>query len=164
MTVSGPAGRQIELFAYSQPSTTYRVVRTGTLSSSGTISFTVRPPTNTRLYAQIVGCDTDDVRFSRVLNVRTTLSLNVVRNGTRDYTFSGDSLPARPGGLIVSLYRFNEAGGQVLTAQARARTDNGDWVIRRVFTGTGRFDFQVRTGQDLQNAPGQSNIRSLLVF
>ena len=164
VTVSGPAGRQIELFAYSQPSTTYRVVRTGTLGSNGTISFTVRPPTNTRLYAQIVGCDTDDVRFSRVLNVRTTLSLFVARNGKQDYTFSGDSLPARPGGLIVSLYRFTSSGSRVLTAQARANSSTGDWVIRRVFTGTGRFDFQVRTGQDLQNAPGASNIRSLLIF
>ena len=87
-----------------------------------------------------------------------------MRNGVRDYTFTGDSLPARPGGLIVSLYRVTDNGRQVLTAQTRADARTGDWRIDRRFTGTGRFGFVVRTGQDLQNAPGTSNVRSLLVF
>jgi hypothetical protein len=99
-----------------------------------------------------------------VINVRTTLTLDVVRNGTRDYTFSGDSLPARRGGLIVSLYRVTSSGSQVLTAQTRADATTGRYRIDRRFSGSGRFGFVVRTGQDLQNAPGASNVRSLLVY
>ena len=52
----------------------------------------------------------------------------------------------------------------MLTAQTRANASNGDWRIDRRFTGSGRFGFVVRTGQDLQNAPGTSNVRSLLVY
>ena len=110
------------------------------------------------------GCTTDAARFSVVLNVRTQLSLNVVRNGKQFYTFSGRALPARTGGLIVSLYRVTNDGRQILTSQTRASAATGQYVINRRFTGTGRFGFVVRTGQDLQNAPGASNVRSLLVF
>lgn len=165
VTVNAPANSQIQLFAYSQPSTTYRVVRQATIDNTGTpAQFRITPPTNTRLYAQIVGCTTNPTTASKVLNVRTTLSLNVTRTGVRAYRFFGDSLPARPGGLIVSLYRVTDSGQQILTAQTRASASTGDWVINRVFTGTGRFGFVVRTGQDLQNAPGASNVRSLLIF
>ena len=159
--VRAASGTTVDLFAYSRPSTTFTKVRSGTVGADGLAVFSVRPPTNTRLYAQQSGCEQGE---SVVLNVRTALSLQVVRNGVRDYTFSGDSLPARAGGLIVSLYRVTADGRSVLTSQARADSRTGDWSVRRVFTGTGRFDFVVRTGQDLQNAPGSSNVRSLLVF
>jgi hypothetical protein len=66
-------------------------------------------------------------------------------------------------------------GQQILTSQTRAYANAGQpgydasrpagsYSIRRTFTGSGRFGFVVRTGQDLQNAPGSSNVRSLLVF
>jgi hypothetical protein len=176
VTVTGTPGSTVELFAYSQPSRTYRAVRTATLPADGSaVRFAIVPPTNTRLYAQTVRCSTDHVLFSQVLNVRTQLSLDVVRNGTQDYTFSGRALPARPKGLVVSLYRVTDTGRQILTAQTRANAKPGQagydstrpagsYTINRVFTGTGRFGFVVRTGQDLQNAPGSSNIRSLLIF
>lgn len=158
--VRGGSGTQVDLLAYSRPSTEYTVVRSGLIGNDGTASFSVRPPTNTRLLARQAGCADGP---SVVLNVQTALSLQVVRNGARDYTFRGDSLPARPGGLIVSLYRITADGSSVLTAQTRASASTGDWTLRRVFTGSGRFGFVVRTGQDLQNAPGSSNVRSLLV-
>lgn len=161
VTVRATPGSVVRLFAYSRPSTSFRAVREATLGSGGSTSFEVKPPTNTRLYAQQVGCDPSD---SAVLNVRTQLSLNVVRNGTRSYTFSGRALPARPRGLIVSLYRVTDGGQQVLTSQVRANASTGAYSINRVFTGSGRFGFVVRTGQDLQNAPGSSNVRSLLVY
>jgi hypothetical protein len=163
--VNAPANSEIELLAYSQPSTTYRVVRRALINASGDpAQFRVVPPTNTRMFARIVGCTTDPVTFSKVLNVRTQLSLNVTRLGTQTYRFFGDSLPARPGGLIISLYRVTDTGRQVLTAQTRAGAQDGEWSLTRRFTGTGRFGFVVRTGQDLQNAPGSSNVRSLLIF
>jgi hypothetical protein len=170
--VTGAPNTIIDLFAYSRPSTTYRVVRSGDVGSDGVAEYRVTPPTNTRLYAQQRGCAPGP---SVVLNVRTQISLNVVRNAVRTYTFSGSAIPARPNGLIVSLYRVTNDGRQILAAQTRAnanvgqpgydaRRPAGSYSIRRVFTGTGRFGFVVRTGQDLQNAPGSSNVRSLLVF
>ena len=155
----------VDLYAYTQPSRTFRIVRSAEVNSTGVVSdIRIVPPANTRLYAQQRGCPVDAARSSVVVNVRTALSLQVTRTGPRAYTFSGDSLPARPGGLIVSLYRVTPSGGQVLTAQTRADAANGQWRIDRRFTGSGRFGFVVRTGQDLQNAPGVSNVRSVLVF
>jgi hypothetical protein len=159
--VQGSAGGTVDLFAYTRPSTTFRLVRTAVTAADGTATFTIRPPANTRLYAQARGCPPSE---QVVQNVRTTLSFAVTRNGTRSYTFTGDSLPARSGGLIVSLYRRGSDGREVLTAQTRANAFNGEWSFVRRFTGGGRFEFLVRTGQDLQNAPGVSNVRSLLVY
>ena len=164
VTITASPGSTVELLAYTRPASTYAVVRVLAVGPSGEVSTTVRPPANTRLYARQVGCTSNPALLSRVLNVRTTLTLTAKRNGPRDYTFSGDSLPARAGGLVVSLYRTTADGSQVLTAQTRANATTGDWSIRRVFTGSGRFGFQVRTGQDLQNAPGASNVRSTLVY
>jgi adhesin/invasin len=161
VTVTAKAGSTVDLFAYTRPSTTFTVVRTGVVGSGGTITWAVRPPRNTRLYAQQRGCTAGS---SVVVGVRTTLSLAAVRNGTRNYTFYGDSLPARPGGLIVSLYRIDADGSEVLTAQARASATTGEWSLTRQFMGTGRFGFILRTGLDLQNAPGASHVRPTLVY
>ena len=163
VAISGTRGSTVDLYAYTRPSTQFRLVRTVTIPT-GTAPdpmVSLRPPGNTRLYAQQRGCPAGP---QKVINVRTALSLFAQRDGVRTYTFSGDSLPARPGGLIVSLYRLAADGRQVLTAQARASATDGRWRLVRVFTGSGRFGFVVRTGQDLQNAPGRSNVRTLLVF
>ena len=161
VTVTATRGSTVDLFAYTRPTTTYAVVRTGVVTGNGTISWGIRPPRNTRLYAQQRGCAAGN---QVVQGVRTTLSLNAVRNGTRSYTFFGDSLPARPGGLIVTLYRINADGSQVIAAQVRANAANGEWSLTRQFTGSGRFTFQVRAGQDLQNAPGASRTRPTIVY
>ncbi len=162
VTIVGARGSTVDLYAYTRPSTTYRVVRTVTIptGTQPAPQVSLVPPANTRLYAQQRGCDAGP---SRVLNVRTALTLQAQRTGTRRYVFSGDSLPARTGGLVVSLYRIESSGRRVLTAQSRADAASGEWRVDRTFTGSGRFGFQVRTGQDLQNAPGASNVRSTLV-
>ena len=168
VTVRGAPGAAVDLLAYTRPSTEYRVVRSATTDASGLAGFTVRPPANTRLVARrherCSGPPIDETNASVVLNVRTALTITAERNGTRDVTFAGDSLPARPGGLIVSLYRITDDGRQVLTSQARAGATDGQWSVRRRFTGSGRFGFVARTGQDLQNAPGASNVRSTLIY
>lgn len=168
VTVREVPNTLVDLFAYTRPSTEFRLVRSGLTDADGLATFTVRPPANTRLMAAQREEDCTQPAFgtepSVVLNVRTALTLTAARNGVRDYTFAGDSLPARPGGLIVSLYRMTDSGRQVLTSQARADAQNGEWSIDRTFTGTGRFGFVVRTGQDLQNAPGASSTRSTLLY
>jgi hypothetical protein len=162
-TVHVQAGAQqgVELWAYTRPSTAYRQVRTGRTDAAGEATFTVLPAANTRLYAVASGCAPGP---SAVLGVRTALSIDATRVGRLTYVFSGDSTPARPGGLVVSLYRVTAEGRQVLTAQTRADGQTGQWSIRRVFSGTGTFGFVVRTGADLQNAPGTSRVRRTLVY
>lgn len=161
VTVRAAGGSIVDLIAYTRPSTQFRLVRTGTVRTDGTVRFVLRPPANTRLYAVRRGCGrSPDV----VQNVATALTLAVERLGPRQYLFSGDSLPARPGGLVVSLYRITSDGREVLSGQARADAADGTWQLLRTFSGAGRFGFVTRTGQDLQNAPGRSNVRSVLVF
>lgn len=150
---SGP-GQVVRLLAYSRPSTTYRVVREGTTGSDGRVAFTLRPLTNTRLYASEQDCQAS---ASQVVQVRSALSLDSTRVGVRDVVFRGRAVPVRTGQL-VSLYRVTQAGRQVLTAQARVQ-GSGAWSLRRVFSGTGRFGFVARTGGDMVNAAGTSPVR-----
>jgi hypothetical protein len=159
VTVGAASGTAVELLAYSRPSTTYKVVRSGTTSGDGTASFVVKPGTDTRLYARQVGCADGG---SVVLNVRPLLTLTAKRNGTRDYTFSGRAIPARAGGFVVALYRVTPDGREVLTAHARTSA-TGTYSIRRTFSGSGRFGFLIRTSKDVQNAAGASSVRSTLV-
>ncbi|MCU1691914.1 MAG: hypothetical protein JWM64_1005 [Frankiales bacterium] len=164
VVVSGRPGAEVELYGYSRPSTTYTLLRPAAeLAEDGTTSFDVRPPSNTRLYAQVLGCTTDPVSMSRVLTVATQLSFTATRTGPRRLVFRGAALPVRAGGLVVSLYRVAADGSQVLTAQTRASATDGSFTVDRTFTGGGRFGFVVRTGTDLQNAAGSSGVRSLLV-
>lgn len=168
LTVHDRADSLVDVYAYTRPSTAYRLVRSLTTGADGTARTTLRPPANTRLRAvpRVEDC-TEPVFGSAppvVLSVRTALTLTTRRTGTCEYAFAGDSLPARDGGLVVSLHRVTTTGSQVLTAQARASATTGEWRLTRTFTGSGRFGFVVRTGQDLQNAAGTSAVRPTLVF
>lgn len=157
VTVRSTPGRLVRLYAYSRPSTTFRVVRSATATAT-TTAFRVVPLSNTRLYAQEEGCTRSP---STVLSVRSALTLGARRLGPRSYVFEGGTLPRRPGQL-VSLYRQTERG-EVLLAQAR--TDSaGRYAVARRFTGSGRLDLVVRTGSDLVNAGGSSRVRPTLVY
>ena len=165
MTVRTAPGSTVDLYAYSRPNTTFGVVRTAEVGDDGIARFAVRPGGNTRLYAQQRGCSADVQRDSVVLLVRPLLGLTSVnRVATRSYSFSGTSLPARAGGLLINLYRVNADGSQVLTAQTRASAVNGSWRFDRRFTGSGRFGFMVRSTPDIMNPAGQSNTRSVLIY
>jgi hypothetical protein len=160
VTVHAPPNSVVDLFAYSRPSTTFTVARTATVGSTGVVTWTVAPLTNTRLYAATHGGAPTP---QTVLNVATALSLSAAKTGTRTYVFSGRSIPARTGGLIVSLYRSADGVHQILTAQTRADAKTGNWSLTRAFSGVGQFSFVVRTGTDLQNAAGTSNARSVRI-
>jgi hypothetical protein len=67
--VRSQPGEVVALRAYTLPSRTYRVVRTGS-STSGLPCWTVRPGADTRLYASVVGGPTSRSSASRVLDVR----------------------------------------------------------------------------------------------
>lgn len=157
VTVVSTSGRTVELYAYSRPSTTFRVVRTAVANGSQTV-FRVFPATNTRLYAQEVGCRAST---SVVISVRSAVGISAVRNGTRLYTFTGPTNPRRPG-QVVSLFR-RTPNGDVLTAQARTGSD-GRYTIQRRFTGSGLFDFYTRTSSDITNLQGNSLVRRTLIY
>ena len=156
VTVRASADRPVRLLAYSRPSTTYRVVREGLTGPDGTVTFTVRPLTNTRLFAEEPGCPASP---TQVLQVRSALTLGAARAGVRTVDFRGRVIPARPGQL-VSLYRVEGNGRQVLTGQTRV-DGRGVWTLRRVFSGTGRFGFVARTGSDIVNLGGTSPVRTV---
>ncbi|MCW2667171.1 MAG: hypothetical protein JWN57_2133, partial [Frankiales bacterium] len=153
VTVTGAPATVVDLYAYTRPSTAYRVVRTARVGPGGSATFRIVPNSNTRLYAQQRNCPAGP---SVVLNVRTSLSVQGIRQSPMLYRFSGESRPARAKGLLVNLYRVGADGREVLSGQTRAGAD-GRWSLLRRFSGTGRFGFLVRTGQDLQNAAGQSS-------
>ncbi|MEO6204723.1 MAG: hypothetical protein ABIO67_04980, partial [Mycobacteriales bacterium] len=178
VTVSGArANASLELQGYSQDhfgTVTFAndptpVDRTATADSSGTFTFNdLRPASNTRLRARQVNCTYNG--NSDVINVRAQETLEVKRTGPLSYTFSGKSIPARPGGLIISLYRITgnacAAGveprncpGETFIGQSRASSSTGQYSIDIAFKAgdrNTRDDFVVKTGQDAQNAPGRS--------
>jgi hypothetical protein len=128
-------------------------------------TYSLRPTTNTRLdvaFGFRTGCLYADGFLwgpPAVIDVAPRLTLTAFRNGPRDYTFSGTA--TRPD-QVLSLYRVNANGSEVLTSQARA-TDAQTWSLRRVFLGSGRFGFVLRTGRDMANAPGASNVRNTVI-
>jgi len=78
----------------------------------------------------------------------------------------------------VSLYRIvgapcgadvepRNCPGEVFLSQARADATTGRYAIPYRFSAADshvRDEFVVKTGQDAQNAPGRSNVRSLLIY
>ena len=157
--VRAASGSTVNLFAYSRPSTTFTRVRVGTVGADGIAVFKVGPATNTRLYAEQHGCASGP---STVVTVAPQLTLHWVRNGPRDYTFSGRTVPARAGGFVLALHRIDPDGKAPVRAHVRADA-NGVFRVRVVFSGTGRFGFDVRTGKDIQNDAGRSAVRSVLI-
>lgn len=158
VTVFAPSNSVVELQAYSRPSTQFRQARRGAVpDGASSISFDVTPGTNTRLFAQCVG-QTKSASAQKVISVRTALSLSVVRNGRRDYTFQGRLLPRRAN-QTVTLFRVESNGRRIITKQLRSDS-SGTYRFRRVFTGSGTFGFLSRTGQNLTNNFGESDTRS----
>ncbi len=154
VTLTGPANADVILEAYSRPNTTYRVVRTGTLSSLGTLTFdNLVPSGNTRLRARVVN---GQFRESAVILVRSRVSARAERLAPRTYRFTGRVLPARTNQMVF-IYR-----GNVLATVARVRAD-GIYVVDRRFLGTGTFNFTARTGTDITNVGGVSPVVRLTI-
>lgn len=150
--------------------------RTGTADGAGVVSFSdLRPASNTRVRARPRGCA--GYSGSAVINVRAQETLAVTRTASRSYVITGNSIPARPGGLIIGLYRINGADcaadtpssrctTETLIGQGRASATTGQYRIAVTLPAAdlGRtVRLVVKTGQDAQNAPGRSNVRSLVV-
>jgi hypothetical protein len=181
--VHGAPNQAVQLFAYSRPSTTYGMVRSGTTNANGDISWTITPGGNTRLYAHYASGGASSDSPSTVLTVHTSLSLSAYRDGARKYHFQGTNLPRRAGQLIT-LYRYatgpnldqycvpaaeSDTGPQassscraIIVSQAKTGPNN-TWRIDRSFTKNGRFYFVVRTSENINNGRGHSNQRLTVI-
>ncbi|MCW2665877.1 MAG: hypothetical protein JWN57_839, partial [Frankiales bacterium] len=153
VTTTSAPGAAVELWAYSRPGTTYRLVRRGTADRAGRAVFQVGPGGNTRLFARAVSGSRSVDSPSVVLQVRTAVSLRVSSAGPRALRFTGSTLPRRPGQL-VTVYRLAD-GARVRTAVARV-TGNGTWSVLRAFGTGGGLRFVAGTSTDLTNGGGTS--------
>jgi hypothetical protein len=130
-----------------------------------TNAWALAPTTNTRYsgrfdYQTTCGLYGHGVLPGHTIDVAPRLTLTAVRDAPRLYTFSG---VATTPGLVLNLYRVSADGSRVLTSQARV-TDAQRWSVTRRFSGSGRFGFVVRSGRNMANAPGVSNVRPTLIY
>ncbi len=149
-TLTGAAepGQQVELWAYSRPSTQFRLVRTTTAEAgTGRYVFSVTPPTDTRLRVRVRGMDSPSV----VVGVRSVVRLAVTRLAPRVYRFSGTVFPRRAG------QPFAVYLGSTLVSRTVVGSD-GRWTVDRRFLGTGTFDVTARTRSDGINRAATSNV------
>jgi hypothetical protein len=151
VVVHGTAGQAVQLLAYSRPSTTYIVVRNGTIGSNGTTTFSVGPRTNTRLFAKTASGSST----SAVISVRPAESLFGTTSG-KVGSFHGGIVPGH-GGVTVRLFTVKN-GVRSASPVGTAVTDaNGHWTYSRTFAATGYVTFISQTLSDLTNLSGQSN-------
>jgi hypothetical protein len=157
VTVTGAANQGIELVCYSRPSTTYNVVRSATIDAAGdAVTFSnLAIGRNTRCYARYTTNNTQGQSDSGVINARTVISLSAVRTGVRTYTFQGRNLP-RASGQLITLYRVDNNGNEIRTSNL-VTDSSGIYRVSRQFTGSGTFQFKVRTSTTLNNTAGVSN-------
>ncbi|MCW2669021.1 MAG: hypothetical protein JWO27_918, partial [Frankiales bacterium] len=151
VVVHGTAGDAVQLLAYSRPSTTYGVVRNGTIGSNGTVTFQVGPRTNTRLFAKTAGGSST----SAVISVRPAESLFGTATG-KVGSFHGGIVPGHSG-VTVRLFTVKN-GVRSSSPVGTAVTDaNGKWTFSRTFAATGPVTFISQTLSDLTSLAGQSN-------
>lgn len=151
-------GSVVALSGYTRPSTEHRELARGTTDANGQARIPLRLQGSTRLSASGGGCVFGGEQTVIVVRARLG-SLAAQRRGPRDYTFS--TFYAGPAGKIGSLYRVLPDGREVLTAQTRL---GGEWVVlRRVFTGSGRFGFVLRTGDDITSLGASTGVRDTVV-
>lgn len=131
-----------------------------------TASFTVRLGESHRFRVRVtrddgVACAGGPGQEAELLvPVRAAVSLAAVRNAPRDYTFSGRVLP---GYGTVALYRVEQSGRRVLTAEAAVV--GGTWRVDRRFLGAGRFGFVAvaSPGSTGRYSGGESRVRPTVV-
>jgi hypothetical protein len=154
-------GSSVRLQGYTRPAGTppqERVLATATTDENSVARITLPIQGSTRLYAVAEHCVF--ASQAQVVVVRARLGgLHAHRNGPRDYSFS--AFYAGPAGKIGNLYRVLPDGREVLTSQTRLA---GEWIsIRRVFTGSGRFGFVLRAGDDINSLGASTNIRDTVI-
>ncbi|MFN2536968.1 MAG: hypothetical protein ABR549_02305, partial [Mycobacteriales bacterium] len=102
---------------------------------NGTYSFTIYPPSNTRVYAKSEGAKDST---STTVNVRFVVSMKVTRVGVRTYRFEGAVGPGASG-VPINVYRASSDG--TLKVGTASTASNGSWSLVHQFSSPGRFTF-----------------------
>jgi hypothetical protein len=141
-TVSKVTGRTkpkalVDVYGYTQPSTTYRKLARVRADSTGLFTYTVRLHADTRLYARAAV-----LHRSRTIvqDVRSTLGLTATKVGSDRYLFTGRVSPYRNHQLVTLYYRI--PGGQLVLATARTDS-NGRYRIDRSLLAYGQHYYSV---------------------
>ncbi|MCA1711303.1 MAG: hypothetical protein LC789_06550 [Actinobacteria bacterium] len=195
VTITGATpNRVVELEAYQQNhfgtasfTSGAANTRTATADANGVATLQVRFSSNARARARMQGCAFGrDAGFnqgttganSNVLYVKTVITFTVTRVGPKTLRISGDSLPARPGGLIVNIdctdARCKSASNpNGILLQPRANSTTGEFgpvdYAFKAFSVGQRVTLYATTGDpatgkgDAQNIAGRSNDRSVLL-
>jgi hypothetical protein len=146
----------VTLFAYSRPSTTYKVIRTGTATAAGTYAFTIAPTTSTRLYASTI----DGASPSAAVLVRTVVSLTAGATSGCGLRARGTVYPHRAGIPVNIEYRLPT--GRFRLAMRTTTAANGSYSVARSFTACGTtLVWRATTAQSLVNMAGVSPLRSV---
>ncbi|MCU1691168.1 MAG: hypothetical protein JWM64_259 [Frankiales bacterium] len=158
------AGTPVEVRARENGDQGFTTVATSRTDDAGRWSAAVRPRYSTRYRAVVEATSTTaevlgDTEPAVV--VRSALSINAQRLGTRQYRFFGTLRPGKAG-RTVSLFRRT---GTKETLVSRTTTDDrGVYDVRRTFTGSGRFDFLVRFSADSYSTAATSGVRPTAVY
>jgi hypothetical protein len=159
VAVSGlAAGQPVELIGYVRPSTTYRILRSVTLSPQGLAFVTIAPAGNARLAARRVGCVAG---ASTVLMVRAVLSLAAASPQRHVIQLSGFVLPHRARGVVRLTVR--RADGTVALARWTLTDAAGRYSARLVLQRAGRYAVTAKTATDMVVAAGSSPTRFVSV-
>lgn len=152
VTARATPGQQVDLYAYTRPSTTLRRVRSGVAAPDGTVAWTLLLPASTRVVArsgELTGAPL-------VLPVAWRLSLTAVPDDACT-VYSGRVLPAAAGAGGVSLVRVVDERN-VLLGRAPVGAD-GRYGLRRCEPGyTGDLTVTARLAPTLTAVPGPAPV------
>ncbi len=161
-TVTGraTAGALVDIYGYTQPSTTYKKLATVRTSAKGVYTYKVLLHANSRMYAKV---GTLRSTLTAAEHVRSTISLTATKVGSYRYVFSGTVGPHRGHQLVTLYYRIRY--GQLVLATAR--TDSaGRFRIDRSLLAYGQHYYSVfaAVGTDGVTLGNTSPDRSIAVY
>jgi hypothetical protein len=130
-------GARVELYGFTVPSTTYHLLGWTRANAVGHYSFLPRFTGNSRVYVRVAGLTSPSI----VVRVRSLVTLSATKLSPRTYTFSGASLPARAGELVVLYYR-DRFGHALVVARAHA-DGHGHYSVTHTFTDYGRHSYGI---------------------
>lgn len=153
-------GHVVTLTGYERPGTDVRTLGAKGSNRDGYVNFPVTLQGSARVFATSDSPVCDGRTETAVAAVQARFgNLTAQRNSPRNYSFA--AFYAGPAGKVGNLYRVLPDGREVLTSQTRLRGEFA--LINRVFLGSGRFGFVLRTGDDINSLGGSTNIRDTVI-
>lgn len=126
-TVTGTPGTQVDLFLGNFRASQGRRIRTGTIGTGGSLTWTgLRPEDSVALSARVAGSDTG-FRYADVL-VRRIVTIGVQQRSRGTYAFSGRITRPEPG-VSITIARLDDRTGRVTGVAATRTTADGRYTV-----------------------------------